>query len=293
MQTSELMAPRPSRHHVGLAALAVACAAPCASTAVADTAVLRSVADVTLIQPNDGLQYALGAAYNIYCGRVGVNGGGTLRRAVVRFDLSAIPAGSTILSVSYKAYMSQTNSGANDCKLHRMLAPWGEGTSFAFGGGGTSPEVNDATWTYNFWPTSTWAVPGGVFVPTASATKSVNAVGFYTWATVPALVADVQAWLDTPAVNYGWVMVGNEATLETAKRFDARESSDITHHPTITVVYTLASAAPGDLNGDGKINGVDMGILLAAWGGTGPADLNRDGIVDGADLGLLLSNWKP
>lgn len=106
MQTSELMAPRPSCHHVGLAALAVSCAAYCPSTAVADTAVLRSAADVTLIEPDDGLQYALGAAYNIYCGRVGVNGGGTLRRAVVRFDLSAIPAGSTILSVSYKAYMS-------------------------------------------------------------------------------------------------------------------------------------------------------------------------------------------
>ncbi|NBX33260.1 MAG: hypothetical protein EBR07_11145 [Planctomycetes bacterium] len=59
------------------------------------------------------------------------------------------------------------------------------------------------------------------------------------------------------------------------------------------MVYTLASAAPGDLNGDGKINGADLGILLAAWGGTGPADLNRNGIVDGADLGLLLSNWKP
>jgi homospermidine synthase len=118
-------------------------------------------------------------------------------------------------------------------------------------------------------------------------------VGFYTWATVPALVADVQSWIDTPAVNYGWVMVGNEATLETAKRFDSRESSDITHHPTITVAYTLASAAPGDLNGDGKINGLDLGILLTAWGGTGPADLNRNGIVEGADLGMLLSNWKP
>ena len=44
---------------------------------------------------------------------------------------------------------------------------------------------------------------------------------------------------------------------------------------------------------DAVQNGADMGILLAAWGGTGPADLNRNGIVDGADLGILLSNWKP
>lgn len=287
------MARRSVRQYLTVTAAVAASVAQMSSTAVADTAVLKSVADVTLIEPNDGLQYALGAAYNIYCGRVGVSGSGTLRRAIVRFDLSSIPTGSTILSVSYKAYMSQTSSGANDCKLHRMLAPWGEGTSFAFGGGGTSPEVNDATWKYNFWPTSTWAVPGGVFVPTASATKSVNAVGSYTWATVPALVSDVQLWLNTPAVNYGWVMIGNEATLETAKRFESRESADATRHPAITVVYTLPSAPPGDLNGDGKINGADLGILLAAWGGTGPADLSHNGIVDGEDLGLLLSNWQP
>lgn len=52
----------------------------------------------------------------------------------------------------------------------------------------------------------------------------------------------------------------------------------------------------GDLNGDGSVNGADLGIMLAAWGpcGTsGPciADLTCDGIVDGADLGILLGNW--
>jgi hypothetical protein len=47
-----------------------------------------------------------------------------------------------------------------------------------------------------------------------------------------------------------------------------------------------------DLNGDGVVDGNDLGILLAAWGvGTGPADLNRDGAVDGNDLGMLLAAW--
>lgn len=48
-----------------------------------------------------------------------------------------------------------------------------------------------------------------------------------------------------------------------------------------------------DLNGDGKVDGADLGALLALWGTSGPADLNGDGIVDGADLGLLLANWNP
>jgi hypothetical protein len=49
-----------------------------------------------------------------------------------------------------------------------------------------------------------------------------------------------------------------------------------------------------DLTGDGRCDGADLGLLLAAWGPAGehPApDLNGDGVVDGADLGLMLSAW--
>jgi hypothetical protein len=57
-------------------------------------------------------------------------------------------------------------------------------------------------------------------------------------------------------------------------------------------VATLGgSANPADLNGDGVVNGADLGILLAAWGGSGPGDLNGDGTINGADLGILLANW--
>ena len=49
---------------------------------------------------------------------------------------------------------------------------------------------------------------------------------------------------------------------------------------------------PGDLNGDGKVDGADMGLMLGAWGTSDPAaDLDGDGDVDGADLGLLLGAW--
>ncbi|MBM4115655.1 MAG: hypothetical protein FJ252_07250 [Phycisphaerae bacterium] len=51
-----------------------------------------------------------------------------------------------------------------------------------------------------------------------------------------------------------------------------------------------------DLNGDGTIDGADLGALLTAWSGEpveSPADLNADGGVDGADLGLLISLWGP
>jgi len=48
-----------------------------------------------------------------------------------------------------------------------------------------------------------------------------------------------------------------------------------------------------DLDGDGDVDGADLGLLLLAWEGSGAADLNGNGIVDGADLGLLLLAWTP
>ena len=49
---------------------------------------------------------------------------------------------------------------------------------------------------------------------------------------------------------------------------------------------------PGDLNGDGSVDGSDLGLFLAVWGSQGPlGDLNGDGWVNGIDLGLLLASW--
>jgi len=56
----------------------------------------------------------------------------------------------------------------------------------------------------------------------------------------------------------------------------------------------VESAPSADLNGDGVVDGADLGILLGSWGicDDCPADLNGDGVVDGADLGILLANWS-
>ena len=51
-----------------------------------------------------------------------------------------------------------------------------------------------------------------------------------------------------------------------------------------------------DINGDGNVDGSDMGLLLSQWGpcsGECPGDLNNDGIVDGADFGQFLALWGP
>ena len=61
------------------------------------------------------------------------------------------------------------------------------------------------------------------------------------------------------------------------------------------VASLRAAAFPGDLNGDGRVDLADLGILLADFGCTPPAtcpgDIDGDGDTDLADLGILLSNF--
>ena len=55
-----------------------------------------------------------------------------------------------------------------------------------------------------------------------------------------------------------------------------------------------AGCWPCDINCDGKVDGADLGILLAVFGtDSAQADFDENGIVDGADLGLMLATWGP
>ena len=53
-----------------------------------------------------------------------------------------------------------------------------------------------------------------------------------------------------------------------------------------------SSGSGADLNGDGTVDGADLGLLLAQWGSSGSGDLNGDGTVDGGDIGLMLVEWS-
>ena len=57
---------------------------------------------------------------------------GGLRRGLVRFDLSAIPAGSTVQSATLTLENVEASNSAT-LSLHRASASWGEGTSLATG----------------------------------------------------------------------------------------------------------------------------------------------------------------
>ncbi len=166
-----------------------------------------------------------------------------LRRGVLAFDIAgSIPPGSTITSVTLSLNMSKTlTDDARTTELHKLLADWGEGTSHALGeeGDGAPATPNDATWRHRFFDMIFWTTQGGDFSATVSASQLVGPLGQYTWSS-PQMVADVQLWLDNPASNFGWVVLGDEATAGSAKRFDTRESAS---PPVLTIQYTMAPRA--------------------------------------------------
>jgi hypothetical protein len=163
-----------------------------------------------------------------------------LRRALVYFDVSSIPAGSTINSVTLRLspVIAGPNSGADVLSLHPLSASWGEGTSFA-SGKGDAPTPNDATWSSRFHNTTAWTTPGGDFALDPSGTVTLDSVSTeFTFASQAGMVSDVENWVNNPTANNGWLLkYEDEVTIGTARAFFSREDS-VNLQPTLTIDFT-------------------------------------------------------
>jgi hypothetical protein len=228
---------------------------------VPTTITLGTSKDNTLFQSSDG-SLSNGAGSYFFAGETN---GGLIRRGVIAFDIADnIPAGATINSVALQLHMSMTAAGPATVQLARLLADWGEGTSNSDNSGsgqGAPATTNDATWVYRFFnTTSTWTNPGGDFVTNASAFTSVGGFGFYTWGSNSQMVADVQGWLNNPGSNFGWIVLGDEAQNQTAKRFDSKENSTPANRPMLTIDYTASTSSASTLALSGFPSPVTAGV---------------------------------
>lgn len=189
-----------------------------------------------------------GAGKYLFIGSSGANGGGRPLRSLLAFDLAAqIPAGSTINSVTLTlAIDTPLLTNANTARLHRLLADWGEGTSAGTSGegGGAAATSGDATWNARFFNTENWTTPGGDFAATASATVPVTGRPGNATFTGAALVADVQAWVNTPAANFGWILVAQDEAGP-ALRFSSRQGAS---PPTLLIDFTPGTGGGGGGN---------------------------------------------
>jgi hypothetical protein len=127
--------------------------------------------------------------------------------------------------------------------LHKLLKDWGEGTSDPTNaeGQGAPATANDATWTSNLFNTSTWTALGSDFSATKSDSALVPGIGMTTFPSTPALVADVQSFVNDSVSNFGWLIMSSaEDTANTARRFASRTNPTAAQRPSITVTYTAS-----------------------------------------------------
>ena len=220
------------------AALGAAIGCTCTALASANIINIMPSKDNTLYEydPAEG-DFSNALGFHFFAGETGMS---ELRRGVLAFDIAgSIPPGSMITSASLSVNMSRSPTNtAYVVELHKLLADWGEGTSIAPGeeGDGAPATANDATWRHRFFDTIFWTTQGGDFSATVSASQSVGGTGHYTWSSAQ-MVADVQSWLDNPASNFGWLVLGDETAIATAKRFDTRESAS---PPMLTIEFIPA-----------------------------------------------------
>ena len=219
------------------------------SPAAAATITLEADRDNTIFSES-GVR-SNGSGPYLFAGNTGL-GLGFTRRALITFDVSAIPAGARIQSATLTLNLSRASLGAGgpvDVSLHRLLADWGEagsnsgGTEAGGGGAGAPAQSGDATWASNFFGISAWSTNGGDFAALASATRVVGLgppARPYQWA-APGMAADVQSWIDDGATNFGWLIRGDESGSATARRFIASEfTEDPALRPVLEVSYDVA-----------------------------------------------------
>lgn len=195
--------------------------------AQAESLVLFPSADNTMYSENDNSN-SLGTQLF-----AGATNQGNARRALIKFDLSGIPSNATILSAELQILPNKGGSGTVD--VHRLTQDWAEGPSRDTGsqGQGTSSSTGDATWNFSSFDTQSWMTPGGDYLASSSAGTNLNNGEVASLATAD-ITADVQAWVADSTQNFGWILIGNEATTNSAMRFNSREGAD---SPTLTIRY--------------------------------------------------------
>ncbi len=91
------------------------------------------------------------------------------------------------------------------------------------------------------------------------------------------------SWIVPTYISGGYYKV----TVTDVEESSSSDSSD----NSFFIAYTASDA---DVNNDGTVNGVDLGMVLSAWGsynGQRAEDINEDGTINQADVTILNSMW--
>ncbi|PKO13234.1 MAG: hypothetical protein CVU39_20260 [Chloroflexi bacterium HGW-Chloroflexi-10] len=199
--------------------------------------------DVSLIASEDTYLSAGNVTYN--------NGGsstfnvdattGTSRRAaLLKWDLSGIPANATVSSAS----LSLNVTAVSDLtfNLYNMKQSWVEGTSDrqassdsanwnTYNGVTGWGTVGAASTTTDRYDTNLWGAGTSSFNSTGSKTVTLNSDG----------VSVVEGWINGSTNNYGLVMQNYSGTTSDAVTFSSSEATTAANRPKLNISYCVTS----------------------------------------------------
>ena len=214
------------------------------------------------------------AVSNSMGGFAGMNSGTTQEykktRALMRFDLTSLPASTLIESAALHldvTHIPDEDPAEISFGLHRVLRPWGEGTNSpsSQAGKGLAAIEGDATWLHAFFPTNFWSSPGGAAgVDFSSVESSFTDISYdqsYVFPDKPELVDDVTEWVRHPQNNFGWMLLCNAEEVNfTARRFGTREDFD--HQPRLELQFLVPPLLVAT-----RTNSNQIAIRFTAWAG--------------------------
>ncbi|MFK7787540.1 MAG: T9SS type A sorting domain-containing protein, partial [Crocinitomicaceae bacterium] len=153
-------------------------------------------------------------------------------------------------------------------RIYALTQEFGEGTSVPMSGGGgagASPIAPDATWTDAMLGTASWTSPGGDYVPAQLSTVSMSNTGNQVFVSEPGFVATAQSWINTPASNFGIILIGDESAPCNSRRFGSKELGVA---PVLSVTYSVPCVGPTaicqdidvflDASGNASISATDL-----------------------------------
>jgi hypothetical protein len=220
------------------------CASICASPITAEVVTLEPVGDASIF--SEFPQNASGADPVLY---VGVTQFGDKRRAVLKFDLSGIPASAVIESATITFHVERSRGTLDQHSIHRVVTPWAEGPSLSpdpgAGGMGVAATGGDVTWSQASFPSTQWLTPGGDFLAPASSVAVFGDAGSSATFTGGGLAEDVALFVSDPELHHGWILIGAESGNFNARRLHAREAADPMLRPRLEVTYFMPSISDG------------------------------------------------
>jgi RHS repeat-associated protein len=163
---------------------------------------------------------------------------GSRRRSLIRFDLSAVPSGSTLSRADLALWRSSESGKPETVDAHHPRRGWSEGS-----GGGTCTG-DGASWQG---PEGNlrWSQAGGDYAGTKEASISIPENAAARWETFN-LLALAQKWVDGTTANRGVLLkLPSDETRESGRYVTFLSDDASSSRPKLTLEYADGSASVG------------------------------------------------